>query len=76
MNTEMLALLFSALLCLLLPLIYSFLYQRQVGISGTLGNCETIPPPTDAAARGRRAHWNLLEKKMAIARRFAPPALP
>ncbi|CAK8743552.1 hypothetical protein SODG_006688 [Sodalis praecaptivus] len=52
MSTEMLALLLAALLCLLLPLVYSFLYQRQVGVKGTMGNRETVAPPTGPPRAG------------------------
>lgn len=67
MSTELLALLLAALICLLLPLVYSFLYQRQVGVKGTMGNRETVAPPTGAAARGLRAHQNLLENLLPFA---------
>lgn len=67
MSTELLVLILTTLLCLLLPMIYSALYTQQVGIKGNLGNRDNIPEPTGAAARGRRAHQNLLENLLPFA---------
>jgi uncharacterized MAPEG superfamily protein len=61
MTPELLSLILLAFLALALPLFYSALYGRQIGLKGLLGSRENVPEPTGIAGRGFRAHRNLLE---------------
>lgn len=67
MNSELLALVDSGVLCLVLPLIYVALYAKQVGMPVISGNREGAPEPTGMAGRGIRAHRNLLENLVPFA---------
>ncbi|MBB2200812.1 MAPEG family protein [Gluconacetobacter tumulisoli] len=67
MTSELWALLWSAILCLVLPALYGPLYSRQIGQAGVIGNREDVPPPTGAAGRGLRAHRNLIENLVPFA---------
>lgn len=67
MTIELFALLASVLLCLVLPLVYSACYARQVGIARLAGNREDLPKARGAAGRGIRAHRNLLENLLPFA---------
>jgi uncharacterized MAPEG superfamily protein len=61
MTPEIRSLVLLAVLALVLPLFYSFLYGKQVGPAGLLGSRESVPEPVGLAGRGLRAHRNLLE---------------
>lgn len=67
MTSELWTLLWSAILCLALPVLYGTLYFRQIGQAGVLGNREGVPEPRGAAGRGLRAHRNLLENLLPFA---------
>lgn len=67
MTIELTVLSLLALGCLLLPLVYSPLYSKQVGNAGLMGNRDDIPAPTGAAGRGLRAHHNLIENLVPFA---------
>jgi uncharacterized MAPEG superfamily protein len=67
MNSELLALVDSGVLCLVLPLIYVALYAKQVGMPVISSNREGAPEPSGMAGRGRRAHRNLLENLVPFA---------
>ncbi|ACI50677.1 conserved hypothetical protein [Gluconacetobacter diazotrophicus PA1 5] len=67
MTSELWALLWSTILCLVLPVLYSPLYSRQVGQAAMIGNRENILEPTGAAGRGLRAHRNLVENLLPFA---------
>ena len=61
MSIELMTLVVSAFLCLALPLFYSSLYARQVGLATLTGNRDDIPEPQGMAGRALRAHRNLVE---------------
>ncbi|GBQ80920.1 hypothetical protein AA13595_0470 [Gluconacetobacter johannae DSM 13595] len=67
MTSELWALLWAAILCLVLPALYAPLYSRQVGPAGMIGNREGLAEPTGAAGRGLRAHRNLIENLVPFA---------
>lgn len=67
MTSELWALLWSAILCLVLPMLYGPLRARQIGPAALIGNREGIPEPTGAAGRGLRAHRNLVENLLPFA---------
>jgi uncharacterized MAPEG superfamily protein len=46
---------------LVLPLVYLPVYARDVGVKAMLGNRDGLPERTGVAARGTRAHANLIE---------------
>ncbi len=61
MTPELFALAALSLLALILPLIYLFGYTTDVGVKAMLGNRDGLPERTGVAARGTRAHANLIE---------------
>jgi uncharacterized MAPEG superfamily protein len=61
MTFELTSLALLAVLCLIMPLLYSAPYSTQVGNAGLIGNRDNIPAPTGVAGRGLRAHHNLIE---------------
>ncbi|WP_445682358.1 MAPEG family protein [Radicibacter daui] len=67
MTVELTVLSLLALGCLVLPLVYSPLYSKQVGNAGLMSNRDDIPAPTGAAGRGLRAHRNLIENLVPFA---------
>ncbi len=61
MTPELFALAALSLVALILPLIYLFAYTTDVGVKAMLGNRDGLPERTGIAARGTRAHANLIE---------------
>ena len=61
MTPELFALVAVSLFALILPLIYLFAYTSDVGVKAMLGNRDGLPERTGIAARGTRAHANLIE---------------
>ena len=61
MPTELFALVAASLLALVLPLMYLPAYTMEVGPKAMLGNRDGLPERTGLAARGTRAHANLIE---------------
>ena len=61
MTPELFALVAVSLFSLILPLIYLFAYTSDVGVKAMLGNRDGLPERTGIAARGTRAHANLIE---------------
>ena len=61
MTPELFALAALSLVALVLPLIYLFSYTTDVGVKAMLGNRDGLPERTGIAARGTRAHANLIE---------------
>jgi uncharacterized MAPEG superfamily protein len=61
MPPELFALVGASLLALVLPLIYLPGYTMTVGPKAMLGNRDGLPERTGVAARGTRAHANLIE---------------
>lgn len=61
MSPELFTLVTLSLLAILLPPIYLFEYTRNVGVKPMLGNRDGLPERTGLAARGTRAHANLIE---------------
>ena len=67
MTHELFTLVALSLLALLLPVIYLFGYTQDVGVKAMLGNREGLPERTGLAARGTRAHANLIENLVPFA---------
>jgi uncharacterized MAPEG superfamily protein len=67
MTAELFTLVALSLLALLLPVIYLFSYTRDVGVKAMLGNRDGLPERTGIAARGTRAHANLIENLVPFA---------
>jgi uncharacterized MAPEG superfamily protein len=67
MTVELFTLVALSLLALLLPVVYLFSYTRQVGVKAMLGNRDGLPERTGIAARGTRAHANLIENLVPFA---------
>ena len=61
MSPELFTLVTLSLLAILLPPVYLFEYTRNVGVKPMLGNRDGLPERTGLAARGTRAHANLIE---------------
>jgi uncharacterized MAPEG superfamily protein len=61
MSPELFALVALSLLALVLPLVYLTGYAMSVGPKAMLGNRDGLPERTGIAARGTRAHANLIE---------------
>lgn len=61
MTTELFALAALCIVALILPPVYLYNYTRQVGVKPMLGNRDGLPERTGIAARGTRAHVNLIE---------------
>jgi len=67
MTIELTSLVLTAALSLALTLVYTAIYSKQVGSAGLTSNREETPAPTGAAARGLRAHRNLIENLVPFA---------
>ncbi len=67
MSPELFALVAACLLALVLPLIYLPGYTMSVGAKAMLGNRDGLPERTGVAARGTRAHANLIENLVPFA---------
>jgi uncharacterized MAPEG superfamily protein len=67
MSIDLYSLIATALLLLVLALVSSALYGKQVGNAALMGNREDIAAPTGAARRAQRAHQNLLENAVPFA---------
>ncbi len=68
MTVEFTMLIWATLLCLALPLVYVPLYGKQVGFKALFFNRDTdTPKPEGMAARGLRAHMNLIENLVPFA---------
>jgi uncharacterized MAPEG superfamily protein len=67
MTTELTVLIFLSILALMLPFVYIPAYQKQVGLSGLIGNRENVAAPTGFAGRGKRVHANLIENLIPFA---------
>ncbi len=61
MSAELFALVALSLVALVLPLVYLPGYTVGVGVKAMLGNRDGLPERTGIAARGTRAHANLIE---------------
>ena len=61
MSPELFTLVTLSILAILLPPVYLFEYTRNVGVKPMLGNRDGLPERTGLAARGTRAHANLIE---------------
>jgi uncharacterized MAPEG superfamily protein len=61
MPPELFALVALSLVALVLPLVYLPGYTIDVGVKAMLGNRDGLPERTGVAARGTRAHANLIE---------------
>ncbi len=61
MSSELFALVAASLMALALPLIYLPAYAVLVGPKAMFGNRDGLPERTGIAARGTRAHANLIE---------------
>ena len=67
MTPELFSLVAISLFSLILPLIYLFAYTTHVGVKAMLGNRDGLPERTGIAARGTRAHANLIENLVPFA---------
>ena len=67
MTLELFTLVTLSLLALLLPVIYLFGYTQDVGVKAMLGNRDGLPERSGIAARGTRAHANLIENLVPFA---------
>lgn len=67
MTIEFYVLVVLVFVALLLPLIYSQAYSKQVGFAGITSNRDQVAEPAGFAGRGLRAHRNLLENLLPFA---------
>ncbi|MCC9625982.1 MAPEG family protein [Thalassospira sp. MA62] len=69
MTYDLTILVLNVLLCLALPWIYNFAFAKQPGVGGKrlMGNRDDLPERTGVAARGLRAHQNLIENLLPFA---------
>ncbi|MDI7861526.1 MAPEG family protein [Rhizobiaceae bacterium n13] len=67
MTPELSILAALAVITLILPVVYSALFSKQVGQAVLSSNRENAPEPTGAAGRLKRAHANLIENLVPFA---------
>lgn len=61
MSTDLTMLTWSAVLCVVLALPYTFGLIGQLGLPRMAGNREDIPAAEGWIGRAKRAHWNMVE---------------
>jgi uncharacterized MAPEG superfamily protein len=61
MTTDLTMLVWSAVLCVVLALPYTLGMIGRVGLAKMAGNRHDVPEPEGWMARGKRAHYNMIE---------------
>jgi uncharacterized MAPEG superfamily protein len=67
MSTEMTMLVLSAILCVVMALIYPQDIIARFGLGAAAGNREDLPPMSGWAGRAKRAHANMVENLVPFA---------